>query len=442
MKLSDVVTTLQTYLPKFTDYFSDKVSISSLTRAGSTVTAVTSADHGFSTDDYIHISGAQAPLLLSSLVYVGTLSIASITRVARTVTVTTSSPHNLFTGITLEIVGADQQDYNGEHLIRVTSATKFTYLILTNPVTPATTTGALTAEVNLAIGETVNNHAMRSTYSNFDLSEKEAQFYITGADQAGYNGLQTAVNILNRKQVTFSLSSEPVTPATGTIYLMDNFERGYNGLHQITVTDTDKFTYAISETPETPAQTISTIYAKNNLRISAAVSQQRVLESYSRQSTDKYWLFATMGTSTISKDRKIENDATTTLMPGQSFRLLSIQSLSIYVVAPSSSSLSASAVSDSMIDVEVAIYKSLLGKHFTSPFASDDKFYLTPVSNQNAYYDTSVYIHEYSFETVGYITYYDTLLPTIDIVVPFLRIDGDYNNNVLSTNINLDDNPV
>jgi uncharacterized phage protein gp47/JayE len=71
------------------------------------------------------------------------ISISSLTRSGSTVTATAASNHNLATGMTVTISGAAQTDYNGSHVIVVTSLTQFTYSISTTPITPAT--GTITA---------------------------------------------------------------------------------------------------------------------------------------------------------------------------------------------------------------------------------------------------------------------------------------------------------
>ena len=72
-----------------------------------------------------------------------TLSIATMTRANITVTCTTTSAHGLITPQIILIIGADQAEYNGSHVISVTSATAFTFIIATTPVSPAT--GTITA---------------------------------------------------------------------------------------------------------------------------------------------------------------------------------------------------------------------------------------------------------------------------------------------------------
>lgn len=69
-----------------------------------------------------------------------TISVTSITRSGTTATVTTTSDHNLATGVSVTISGADQSAYNITATITVTSTTTFTYTVSGSPTTPATGT--------------------------------------------------------------------------------------------------------------------------------------------------------------------------------------------------------------------------------------------------------------------------------------------------------------
>lgn len=71
------------------------------------------------------------------------LSVTSITRSGSTATVTTGSAHGLVSDQWATIAGAVESDYNGRFKITVTSTTVFTYTVANSPSTPAT--GTITA---------------------------------------------------------------------------------------------------------------------------------------------------------------------------------------------------------------------------------------------------------------------------------------------------------
>ena len=141
----DIVNRLREILPKFTDDFSDISTVTSLTRSGSTITAVTPSAHGLTTGNYVTIRGAKEPIALSS-----------ITRVGSVVTVTSASDHKLSDPsrysldqlpLYVEISGVTPSGYNGTfELLTVPTGTTFTFQIATTPTTPATVAGYLLLE--------------------------------------------------------------------------------------------------------------------------------------------------------------------------------------------------------------------------------------------------------------------------------------------------------
>lgn len=72
--------------------------------------------------------------------YGSQLSVTSITRLGDIATVTTSTAHGFFDCMTVTISGANQSEYNGIFRIVVISSTKFAYVALGTPATPATGT--------------------------------------------------------------------------------------------------------------------------------------------------------------------------------------------------------------------------------------------------------------------------------------------------------------
>lgn len=66
------------------------------------------------------------------------LLISSLTRSGTTATAITPTPHKLATGMSTAIAGADQAAYNGTFPVTVTGANSFTYQVSGAPATPAT----------------------------------------------------------------------------------------------------------------------------------------------------------------------------------------------------------------------------------------------------------------------------------------------------------------
>lgn len=141
MKGADIANQLKGLLPNYTDDFNDKFTITSLTRSGSTVTAVTSTAHGGTTGDNVTIKGAKEPI-----------NIISLTRSGDIVTATCSVAHKLPNPSnmlardipTVQISGASPSDYNGSFTLFATpDYFTFQYKITTTPASPAATAGDL-----------------------------------------------------------------------------------------------------------------------------------------------------------------------------------------------------------------------------------------------------------------------------------------------------------
>lgn len=89
-------------------------------------------------------TGKLVDLLTACLVNgYATVSVSSITRSGTTATCTTGSAHGLVTGKMATIAGATETDYNGRFIVTVTSTTVFEYTVANSPTTPAT--GTITA---------------------------------------------------------------------------------------------------------------------------------------------------------------------------------------------------------------------------------------------------------------------------------------------------------
>lgn len=77
------------------------------------------------------------------------LLVSSLTRSGSIVTaITTADDHQLATGVSVLVAGANQIDYNGTFIITVTGTNTFTYEITTTPLSPAT--GNITANATFA----------------------------------------------------------------------------------------------------------------------------------------------------------------------------------------------------------------------------------------------------------------------------------------------------
>lgn len=334
------------------------------------------------------------------------LNVTSMTRVGSTVTVITATAHGLTTGDIVSITGA------------------------TTPVQIS----SITRVGTIATATTVDNH---------DLTEGwQSEVLIEGADQEQYNGLNSLLSVPNRRTFTFEVLGSPATPATGTMYLYDDyFFRGYNGRYAVTVINATTFTYETTKTPLSPAQ--GTIKVKKNPRVSSAVNIERMLESYTAQADNKLWAFVELQDVLASKDRYIRNDASATMHGGNAWRQRLITPFSVYIFTPTTNSLSASSARDLMQDISVYLFRSLLGFKFPTGYAEETWAQVTFVSHGFYEYTPAFYVHRFNFETVLDLIYEDTVGPNLNVAFRDIHLDFLKNSNVIMTSdINLDVEPV
>lgn len=130
MKVSDVVTQLQVRLPQLTDKFTTDVSIASITRSSTVMTAICNGKHGLKTGSAVAIEGAIAPIPITSLTRSGVVG-----------TLATTTDHDLTEPIapTITISGATEAEFNGEFTrLAVSNRKTITFTMADSGATTAT----------------------------------------------------------------------------------------------------------------------------------------------------------------------------------------------------------------------------------------------------------------------------------------------------------------
>lgn len=108
MLAADVVNQLQTKLPQLVGDFTDNLSVTSLTRSGTTVTLTTSAVHGQIVGNNIVVGGAKTPIAVTSFTRAG---------IVGTIVTTTNHDATLGVPVQVEITGATESEFNGSFTI-------------------------------------------------------------------------------------------------------------------------------------------------------------------------------------------------------------------------------------------------------------------------------------------------------------------------------------
>lgn len=113
------------------------------------------------------------------------LTISSLTRSGSTASATTSTAHGYSTGDVVTVLGADQPEYNGTKTITVTGGSTFDYTVSGTPASPAT---GLVVECRLKVAPTVSSAVASGTTSTVTIASGNL---FTGGD--GLAGLMCAL---------------------------------------------------------------------------------------------------------------------------------------------------------------------------------------------------------------------------------------------------------
>lgn len=366
MKAEDIVQQLALRLPMFSDKFTTNVSITSLTRVGSVVTADTSAAHGLVVGSQTNIVGSESPIAVTSLTRSGTIG-----------TMVTTTDHDI---------------------------TKFP-----------------------------------SGVQNVEVS---------GAIEVEFNGAFILLSVPNRRTLTFTMVDAGPTTATGTPLLLNgtSYLQGYNGLVSVaSIPTATQFTYNITTSPPLTTAT-GTIVSRSLPRISASVSIDKALASYTKQTAGAVWAFVILGDIIASKNRAIDSDAVDNLQRGNDYRQQLIQPFTIFTLVSAVNSIAARDARDLAEDLFRPICQSVLFSKFDSGLYVGAQNPVVFSDHGFAFYDSTKYGHSYAFQTVSDITFDDTVGYDDDVafrdITVNMGVDVGTGIEILTADIDLDDTPL
>jgi len=342
------------------------------------------------------------------------LDILSMGNVGAIVTVTTNTPHGLKSNQGVVVTGTAQ---------------RYSLVVLTQLL------GIASAETTIDNDLTLGDPA-------------RPNIIISGADQTEYNGSHALVGVANRRNFSFQVDSNAVSPATGALFLEDDFRSAFNGLAVVTVVDTTTFTYstgATGPTPENSSVNGTNAAIRTNARVARVVDVERAIASYTKQETGKAWAFVTLGDQVISRDRSIFTDAAQTLSKMDKVRVREIQPVEIYVFLPSTDEISGAIAKDlSSGEIKTAIYKSIFLFKAVSQLSDPVWSLITPVENGTFSYNNAYYIHRFLFEQMIDLVLSDGI--DLDTDRAFRDIDfsttNDFNEVIWSATVDLDEEPL
>ena len=336
-------------------------------------------------------------------------SVTSLTRSGTTVTVTTATAHGLAIGKSVNIVGAQ---------------TPITISSITRVGIVATLVTAADHDMTTKVPGTVE---------------------ISGATESEFNGTFKVIQEVNRRTIKFQIADSGPTSATGSPLLLNGSSvlQSYNGLKKVTtVPTTTTFTYEVTDsTLFTPAS--GTITAKTKPRISGAVISDRIIDAYTKQPPSEAWLFVVMNDGIANKSRTLDIDGTDNVQRTQHFKQFLSQTVSLYLVLPTSNQIAGLAARDRAEELLRPICQSVLFAKFDSLLASGK--YNALQFNEHGFeaYNTAFYVHRFTFEMTLLFGIDDTIGADEDVAFRDIGMtqSHDVGTGTIDSDINLDDEP-
>lgn len=313
--------------------------------------------------DVILQLAARLPQLVDD--FTDNFTVTSLSRVGTTVTVVTSAPHGLTINKAVNVIGAQ--------------------------------TPIVISSINR-----VGIVATMITDTDHDITEGILfpNVEIEGATESEFNGTFKLLKVPNRRTITFQVADSGPVTATGSPLLLNgsNFLKSYNGLRKVTAVPTaTSFDYAITDTTLfTPAS--GTIVAKTLPRISGAVTLQRAKDSYSQQAPGKAWLYVVLNSSVANRTRNSDVNATSDIKRSQNYRQVIIQTIDLFVFLPATGGIAGRQERDRAEELQLPILQSVLFKKFPSLTSCNETSPFQCVEHGFEEYDTTGYIHSYTFE--------------------------------------------
>ena len=270
---------------------------------------------------------------------------------------------------------------------------------------------------------------------------------ISGATEPEFNGAFTVVSVPNRREIKFTMVDTGPTVATGSPILENGASalQQFNGLFSVDAVPTStSFEYTVPNSSLLDPIVSASTFAKSSARVSAALSLERISDAYTKQEVSDLWMFVVLNDTSASKNRTILSDATDNIQRSQYYRQQLLQTVSVYVVIPTSGEIAARQARDLAEDIFRPICQSILFERFDTQLFVGKHNPLHFLSHGFALYNTSYYIHQYVFEQVADLQFEDTIGFSEDVAFRdiFFDMGVDLGTARLTAEIDLDEEPI
>tara|TARA_R110000868_G_C10972986_1_gene771146 strand:- start:37028 stop:38383 length:1356 start_codon:yes stop_codon:yes gene_type:complete len=449
MQTQQIISQLKAVLPKYTNAFTNNLTINSLSRFETEVTVLTDLAHNLNVGDKVLINGAKTAVSIQSLTSFDTYALAI-----------TTQQHNLtkFNQVT-EVSGADQVNYNGTKTLiwKTPKVNVISIQISGNVATVLTSTPhGLNANSQLRFnifGIQQDPYNQNNIQNTSVIDSTSFTYNVYGVTDNALPNLRTGLIQmqieLNANTFMFEVPSGEVSPATGTIFQLSMYQSGYNGYKTVTaISDITKFSYIITETPLSPAQGLP--IAQTYPCIEGFITLKECSDHFQsgNNTSSQNWIYVVLDDENASKNIRTQGDSLSYGESGIAIREEADQNVNIYLylangINSGRNELSSANLRDLGYSFKPYIYRALLGFRPSSNLS--DSFYsqLMSVNNGVQDYNGAILIYRYTFQATVWTNTDDAVAPS-DISA-FREFDFDvidnfgYNESVMKIQGRVDD---
>jgi len=173
-------------------------------------------------------TGLEYTTQIDATIASNTVNITSLSRAGYVVTAVTSSDHNLASGVEVTISGATETNYNVTAIITVTDTNAFSYEITTTPTTPATGSPQVTfvtASANIKSSDVgLDYNAIEGTelYLIIPISGLDTTAYVQYTELSGGANIETIEELRTKINARTAAMAAPFTVAGLPSFIREN----------------------------------------------------------------------------------------------------------------------------------------------------------------------------------------------------------------------------
>lgn len=255
----------------------------------------------------------------------------------------------------------------------------------------------------------------------FEDNLDDGKLELQGFTDSQFNGFFTLYGVPSR--TTFEIANDNLPVLNGNEVLRENRSVGVNDTFIISnVPDVDTIEIELTGIPEFDIKDVFGLKVVDRTRIDIVADWDRAQKKYTKQLTEKLWLFIIMENVIASKDRKVESDANQTQTAQNPQRIKNVGAFSLNVAIPTVNDIGAAEAVQLVYETIYPIMLKVMAGVELEMFGNAP--YLTTLTGHGAVlYNSAYYAHNFTFEQVYETTSEDTFTNNFFKSVAFRRIN-------------------